>query len=266
MKRTCYLSALGDCKGKLTLEHPVPESYLIDVVQDGSTIRFAGGPKRWGTVVAPKASVSSELTPATVGAKILCERHNSVLGERIDVTLRRFLCHNEPPFTSQFSEFRVNEIIAGITKMAFGLMYINSLEKKVQASPLIRELAELVVGRCRAEDHRLYVVLREPQIGDVFDYGETNDDGTLVVERIELPLQLILWRKEASIEAPADKPAYEGVELNFWHGVGLLVWLGGKVPSSMQQDVNSARLCATVVNGLEYSVGRGDRRIRTRFV
>ena len=250
MTRVCYLSELGDCSGRLVFEHPVPASYLIDFVHGGSTLRFVGGPKRQ----------NCELESTTVGAKIVCAHHSSSLNGSIDRTLLRLLRHHEPPFTSTAAEFSADEVVAGITKMAFGILYASAQEKKIPTRPLVRSLAELVVGRRSVEDHRLYLTIRESSL-----HGK-NSAEVLAAMRIEVPLQLVMWGTEDSAEAFADRPTYEGVELRFWHGVGLLVWFGDKAPSSAQQDTNDARVCAVIADGFEYSVGRDDCRIKTRFM
>lgn len=66
----CYAQCLGDCPGKVTREHYVSENIL-------NQIR--------GLIVSrlpwQKPGESKQLTPSTLLARILCERHNNCLSD-----------------------------------------------------------------------------------------------------------------------------------------------------------------------------------------
>lgn len=67
--RTCWAAALGHCRGKITREHPLSEGLI-----GGGPVAIQGG-------VWPE---DRTLPASAITRKVLCERHNSLLGEEVD--------------------------------------------------------------------------------------------------------------------------------------------------------------------------------------
>ena len=78
--RRCYAANTNDCDNKLTLEHPLSKSILKDI-GGGSTVTASN------TYWQKDSPAPTDLPVATMGSRMLCNRHNTALSKLDDTAL-----------------------------------------------------------------------------------------------------------------------------------------------------------------------------------
>lgn len=227
--RTCYMSALGDCRGKLTREHPVPQSYL-KLFESASIV---GGVPFW----------AEPGNPLRLWSSVLCERHNGFLGKSVDKTLKNLLlimeCYDLAEANvretkkkkqrlvknaKQTASFDRGLICAAVLKLAEGISAASNAER----TPLPLRIAKIISGDAVIDRNYLLYVVSSP----------SNDRRVSVVP----------WEEGGQIA---------GLELKFQYGIGFLVWVGSTSPSLDQIRKHQVECISFVSSGAAYVINDG---------
>lgn len=118
--KKCYAAHLKDCDGAIEKEHPIPRCALLELFGD-EPFEVLG----W-------TSEKISLTKENCSSKVLCARHNRVLGE-IDGTLRSWVhatkvMHGEIISSQSCININANKLSLVLLQVSCGLMAITKKE------------------------------------------------------------------------------------------------------------------------------------------
>jgi hypothetical protein len=115
----CYAKSLGDCSSKISLEHYISKSVLLEIARGGNLM-----------LEGAKKTPQTWLPPKVYQARILCSYHNRALSEldaeaqHVIATLRAFQTALDNPTSSQVSDAMFSGPLfeRWLLKVALGLL------------------------------------------------------------------------------------------------------------------------------------------------